>query len=359
MNQNKVLILVTDLEIGGIQNYVRAQIKILSQMQFDVYTIVINKSQDQESEYLISLNHLKSYQKPLYIKNFIKKNKIQFLLDHRTKSNFLKGKIYDFLLRSIPKIQFIHSANLELYFYSSSLLNQLLYQNTTLFIAVSKHIQNLVQEHTNKPVEVVYHFFDQKRTKAIDVKYKNYLLFIGRFDNKVKDLDFLLKSYLASGLHKKGIKFLFVGDGKDKSLITHFAVKHQLLDFIEIHPAIKNPDSYYQHAKVVVLASCFEGFPLVLLEAIFHNTPVVTTAFNPSVHEIVLDKSNGLIVDKKIDTFAMALRKIEEDVNFYDYLWKQAQAPMSDVFTKTHAINNWSKLLKNYLKTDLFENGTS
>lgn len=351
MNQNKILILVTDLEMGGIQNYARAQAKLLSQMQFDVYTIVINKTQDEESEHLIGLNHLKSYQKPLYIKKFIQKNKIQLLLDHRTKSNFVKGKIYDFLLRSIPKIQFIHSANLKLYFYSSRLLNQLLYQNTTSFITVSKHIQHLVQKQTNKSVEVVYHFFDQKRAEAVGAKNRNYLLFIGRFDDEVKDLHFLLKSYLASDLHKKDIKFLFVGDGKDKSLITHFAKEHQLVDFIKIYPIEKTPDSYYQHAKAVVLASHFEGFPLVLLEAVFHNTPVVTTAFNPSVHEIVLTEMNGLIVDKKIDTFAMALRKIEEDTDFYAHLLQHTQAPMSDLFTKSHAINNWSKLLKNYLRT--------
>lgn len=348
MNNNKILILVTDLQLGGIQNYVRAQIKLLSELQGAVYTIVINETQEEESEYLISLNHLKSYQKPLFIKNFIRKNKINLLFDHRTKSIFIKGIIYDFLLRKTPKIQFVHSANLQLYFYSSHFLNRLLYQHTQLFVAVSKHIQHLVQQQINVPVEVVYYFFEPKSKATVKVENRNYLLFVGRFEDEVKDLRFLLQSYLNSGLHKKGIQFLLVGAGKDQDLILNFAKEHQLVHAIEIHPPVTDLEAYYQHAKAVVLASHFEGFPLVLLEALYHHTPVITTNFNPSVYEIVTPNKNGLVVDKKLDLFVESLKKIEEDTHYYSQLLENTQAPLPEAFSKASVKKRWLQILEKY-----------
>ncbi len=355
MKQNKILILVTDLRLGGIQNYVRSLAALLSEMHYDISVIAINDAQNQETENVISLKNLKSFQKPLYIRRFVKEKGIDLILDHRTKSNFIKWKIYDLLLKKTPKIQFIHSANLKLYFYKNKYLNQFVYQNTQLFVSVSKYIDDLVRQQIDAKFAVGYYFFENnKKTQDDDVPLKKDILFVGRFDDAVKDLKFLLQCYLHSELYLQNVKFIFLGAGKDQSLIESFVKENNLENYIQIHPPVKETSPYYHKAKVVVLASRFEGFPLVLLEALYHKTPVVTTEFNTSVYEIVQPDWNGIVTEKEVHLFSDALKKIYNDTDFYDQLLHNVQTPLSTTFSKENA-----KLVWNNIITDLLKNRTT
>lgn len=360
MKRNKILIIVTDLQLGGIQNYVRALAALLSEMHFNVFIIAINDAQNQGSENIISLKKLKSFQKPLYIRRFLKENEIDLILDHRTKSNFIKWKIYDFLFRKTPKVQFIHSANLKLYFYNNKYFNQLMYQNTQLFVSVSKYIEQLVGQKTDTKLEVGYYFF-QKNEKLIENtgSLKKDILFVGRFDDAAKDLNFLLHAYLHSELYLQNIRFIFLGAGKDQLLIENFAKENNLENHIKICAPVKDTSPYYHRAKTVVLASRFEGFPLVLLEALYHKTPVITTEFNASVYEIIQSDYNGIVTEKNIPAFSDALKKIYNDAVFYEQLLLNVQTPLSATFSKDNAKLVWEKIISDLLKNRTLETGSN
>lgn len=344
MNALKIAIIVTDFTLGGIQNYVRGNAKLLKEMNCKVYIIAINEAFAFEDFDVISLNSSKSFKKPLIIKQFINDNSIDIIMDHRTKLSFFKQKVYDFLLRKTSKVQFIHSANFNLYFYKYQWLNKLAYKHTTVFISVSKHINQLLSQKIKVESDVLYHYLEQK-DEIVNQNNKKDIIFVGRFENAVKDLDFLLNAYKLSELYLKNVAFHFIGDGTDKSLISEFAVKNNLTNFIRIHSTENDLTIRYQNAKVVVLASNFEGFPLVLMEALQNGTPVLTTPFNGSVYELVQHNFNGIIVEKNVNTFADALNKIYCNNYFYQTLLQNIQQNKA-FFTKEMAMEKWLQIFK-------------
>lgn len=343
MNTLKTLIIVTDLTLGGIQNYVRASANLLKEMNHKVFIIAINEAYKFKDIETISLNNYSSYKKPLFISQFIKENAIDVVMDHRTKSNILKQKVYDFLLRKTPKIQFIHSAHFDFYFYSWKVLNQFAYKHTTTFVSVSNYIDQLVSKEVTAKHQVLYHYFDDLAVHQNQDKKD--ILFVGRFENDVKDLTFLLEAYHLSELHVQNVQFHFVGSGKDAALIKQFAANHNLEQKIVVHAATNDIAPFYQNAKVVVLASHFEGFPLVLMEALHHGTPVITTPFNNSVYELVKHQQNGLIVEKQLDIFAESLQKMFHNEELYNELLKNTQF-FNEKFSKENAIKQWDMLLR-------------
>lgn len=349
MKQINTLIIVTDLTLGGIQNYVRTLSNLLVEMKHKVFIIAINEAYLFEKAEVISLKDYRSFKKPLFIKRFVKKNEIDVVLDHRTKSNLVKQKVYDCILKNVPKVQFVHSANLDMYFYKTKWLNQLAYKNTKMFVSVSEYINELVQKQIKSTYEVAYYFFDLNKVSYDKNTNKQDVLFVGRFDNEVKDLDFLLNAYKDSELHSEKIKFHFVGAGKDEQLIRGFTERNKLEDFIIIHKATDDLKEFYRKAKIVVLASNFEGFPLVLLESMFNKTPVLTTFFNPSVQEIIIPNKNGIVVEKELTQFTEALKQVFHDSEFYNHLIENL-SPFNTNFTKETAKIKWKTIFDNLLK---------
>ncbi|MBA5791368.1 glycosyltransferase [Flavobacterium sp. xlx-214] len=351
MKQTKILIIVTDLTLGGVQNYVRKSAMLLYEMGYNVSIIAINESHPFKNINTISLIKYKSFQKPFFIRKFVKENAVDLILDHRSKSNFIKQKVYDALLSKTPKAQFIHSANLKMYFYQLKWLNTIVYKNTDVFVSVSEFIDGLVKKQINRNSTVAYYFFDfTKHNNTSTNGIKKDILFIGRFDNDAKDLLFLLEAYKQSKLNEQNIRFNFLGAGKDEVLIIDFVKENHLEHCISINKPVEDTSAFYKSAKAVVLASNFEGLPLVLLEALYYNTPVITTIYNPSVFEIVKHDVNGLIVEKNRAAFANALQTFFLNDNYYEKWMQRNTEMLPKHFTKENAKLIWIKIIEDLLK---------
>ena len=79
-----------------------------------------------------------------------------------------------------------------------------------------------------------------------------------------------------------------VGEGKEEELYRALINKYQLEERIIIHPFTSNIQEYYSQAQVYVLSSRWEGFGLVIVEAMAHGLPVVSSDL-PTSQEIMGD----------------------------------------------------------------------
>jgi teichuronic acid biosynthesis glycosyltransferase TuaC len=112
-----------------------------------------------------------------------------------------------------------------------------------------------------------------------------------------------------------GARLLIVGDGPERSSLQKLAKSLSVADriaFLGSMPQAALPN-IYAAADVLVLASRYEGWPNVLLEAMACGTPVVVSDI-PGMSEIVTSQAVGHLVRERTPrSFAHTVRQIVHD----------------------------------------------
>jgi glycosyltransferase involved in cell wall biosynthesis len=86
------------------------------------------------------------------------------------------------------------------------------------------------------------------------------------------------------------------GEGQERSTIERAIAGRSLQDRVTLHGPIDRPQSALSQIDVLVLPSLAEGFGLVLIEAMAAGVPVVA-ANVAGIRDVVRDGENGLLVD--------------------------------------------------------------
>ena len=132
-----------------------------------------------------------------------------------------------------------------------------------------------------------------------------------------------------------------VGEGHEKDKYESLITKYHLGNRIFIHPFTNNIEHYYSTAQIYVLSSRWEGFGLVLVEAMAHGLPIVTSDL-PTSKEIVGDFG---IYFKNGDIQDLALR-LEESIQI-DWQEKSQEAlRIAKNFDIIHIIKKWKTLIE-------------
>ena len=115
-----------------------------------------------------------------------------------------------------------------------------------------------------------------------------HFLAVGRFSYQHKGFDLLIKAFHLF-CHKNQDWFLdIVGEGDMEFEYKTLIQKYHLESRIKIHPFTNNIQEFYSNAQVYVLSSRWEGMPLVLVEAMSHGLPIITSDL-PVCKEILGD----------------------------------------------------------------------
>ena len=150
----------------------------------------------------------------------------------------------------------------------------------------------------------IYNPLSFKSEKKSTLINKN-ILYVGRLVEVQKGLDLLIESF--EKVHNKAPDWnlIIVGDGEDKERIQDKINKKNLSNFIKIHPFSDDVKKYYLNSTIFVSSSRWEGFGLVITEAMECGVPVV--AFNNTgPKEIIkINNKNGILVPCK-DTKLLA-----------------------------------------------------
>ena len=133
---------------------------------------------------------------------------------------------------------------------------------------------------------------------------------IGRHDEKQKQLTRLIKS--AEVLKKENYKFkiILVGVGPDtrnyKKKVKDLNLEKEI---IFLGPK-KNPYPYFKKCDSVILTSNFEGYPVVYIESLVFNKPIITTDVSDSKKDI--EGKYGIVCSKDVKQISKAM---EEFIN--------------------------------------------
>ena len=133
-----------------------------------------------------------------------------------------------------------------------------------------------------------------------------------------------------------------VGEGVEESQYRTLIKKYNLKDRVIIHPFTNQIQTYYSNAQVYVLSSRWEGFGLVLVEAMAHGLPVVSSDL-PTSKEIMGDF--GLYFKNgNIEELAERL----EEATQIDWSRKSQEAfEIAKRFDINNIICRWKELIEN------------
>lgn len=167
-------------------------------------------------------------------------------------------------------------------------------------------------------------------------------LAVGRFSHQHKGFDLLIEAFYLFSQKNKEWTLDIVGEGVEEELYRSLIKKYKLDDRVTIHPFTNHIQDYYSNAQIYVLSSRWEGFGLVLVEAMAHGLPVVSSDL-PTSKEIMGDFGlyfkNGDITD---------LAERLEDATHIEWSKKSQEAfNIAKRFDIQNIISCWKKIIEN------------
>lgn len=137
-----------------------------------------------------------------------------------------------------------------------------------------------------KPI-VIYNPLTLKPGLQSEGNSKRFLA-VGRFTPLHKGIDLLIEAFNIFSQRNKEWNLDIVGEGPEGETYRSLIAKYGLENRIIIHPFTNYIQAHYSKAQIYVLSSRWEGMPLVLVEAMSHGLPIITSDL-PVCKEILGD----------------------------------------------------------------------
>lgn len=179
---------------------------------------------------------------------------------------------------------------------------------------------------------------------ADTVDRDNIVLFVGRIENTSKNVYDFVRVWRILMKHNTNWKAVVVGDGSDLDRMKAFAQKLGV-ERISFEGNQLNVDKYYAKAKFVCCTSNYEGWPMVLVEAMqLGCVPVSYNTFE-AVYDMIDDGENGFIVDKKPSAMALRIQQCIDGKYDFSTLSKHAQKKVKQ-FSAANIVDQWEDLIR-------------
>lgn len=155
---------------------------------------------------------------------------------------------------------------------------------------------------------------------------EKYFLSVARLDEVQKDFKTLIKSF--SDLKNKEYKLYIIGDGPDKENIENLIKELNLEKQIYLLGRKENPYVWMKNAEAFIHSSKYEGFCLVILEALILGKAVIASNCKVGPSEILLNGKYGELFEvgnrEELKTKIEKLIENKELKNKYELLSKEA-----------------------------------
>lgn len=135
---------------------------------------------------------------------------------------------------------------------------------------------------------------EQFDTTLLDIAKKNFVS-VGRL-NKEKNFPLLLDAFAIVLQKEPEARLLILGEGEERAVLEKKMKELGISNFVRMPGFVDNPYPYMKNADVFALSSDWEGFGVVIVEALACGTSVVATDCPSGPAEILIDESCGSLV---------------------------------------------------------------
>lgn len=106
--------------------------------------------------------------------------------------------------------------------------------------------------------------------------YKKFLA-VGRFAHGHKGFDILIKAFARFAKDNSDWILEIVGEGPEEALYRSLIAENGLENRVKLCPFTNHIQKHYSEASIYILSSRWEGFGLVLVEAMSHGLPIIAS----------------------------------------------------------------------------------
>ena len=176
------------------------------------------------------------------------------------------------------------------------------YKKSNAIVGISKQLSKDLSNYVNKNVKTIYNPASDKKIyarkkeneylKKFDKINQKIILNVGFFE-KQKDQITILKAFNLVKKEFKNIKLILIGRGSLYQHLKNYVIKNNLRNDVVFLTNINNPEMFYKRANLFILSSIYEGFGNVLVEALQHKCPVITSNCKSGPMEIIENGKYG------------------------------------------------------------------
>lgn len=347
--QLKVAVIGYKLAEGGLERVFGTTTKMLHDVGIEVHTIVLeDKIEFEFAGKLFSFGKYSKFIKYFKLKNYLKKEKFDYVIDFRHRINpKMEWVFLHFIYRNVKTIYTIHSSKLENYLTENKWIAKRILQKVYKVVAVSNGVKQKIEiEFKNCAIEVIPNSFDFKTPSNSEILPFKYVIAVGRLV-KLKQFDKLIESYSKSHLPQKNIHLVILGTGEEQANFEKKISDFNLQAVVHLLGFKENVYDYISKAKFLVLSSQYEGFSMVILEALSLGIPVISFDCEYGPKELIHNNSNGILVENQnFDELTRKLDIFVEDEIFYQNCKNNAISSVGK-FQSSVIVNQWLQILKN------------
>ncbi|AZS29468.1 glycosyltransferase [Butyricimonas faecalis] len=147
-----------------------------------------------------------------------------------------------------------------------------------------------------------------KEPVSIPKRKKYRLISIGRLDQN-KNVMLQLEALSILKKNNSQIELIIIGEGNERNNLTNYINNNQLTEDVILTGFLPNPYPLLKTSDCLLVSSYSEGFPTVIVEALYLGIPVVTTPVG-GTEELIQEGGNGYISDYSPKIYAKRINDI-------------------------------------------------
>ena len=210
-------------------------------------------------------------------------------------------------------------------------------------VVLSKSDERLFRNNLGLETVTIYNPLTLTPRGRALIDYKKFLA-VGRFSPKHKGFDLLIKAFAKFAQTNNEWMLEIVGEGEEEIMYRQLITEHHLEQRVKICPFTNNIQRHYSGASVYVLSSRWEGFGLVLVEAMAHGLPIVSSDL-PVAKELLEGRHCGTFFKcGNVDDMALALSRMSYSTEWDDM--SENALRTSSLFSVENIQQQWIQVLQ-------------
>jgi glycosyltransferase involved in cell wall biosynthesis len=350
--KTKIALVGYKLAKGGLERVFSTVSDLLDEADFEVSVIVLeNEIEYSYSGTLINLGNYSKVKKYFQLRKQLKSNEFDYIIDFRHRINpWMELVFLHYIYFGFKSIYTIHSSKLAVYLTGKEWVAKQILKKAYKIVAVSNGLnQKIISEFGFENAVVIPNSISRKSLETkhenVELPYK-YCIAVGRLV-ELKQFDKLIETYVKLNLPKEEIHLVILGEGEEKMQLQKRIDQLEIKEFVHLLGFKNDVFSYIEKAEFLVLSSKYEGFSMVILEALSLSTPVISFDCESGPRELIIHEYNGLLVENQnFVALENSLNRMTDDETLYNFCKKNAKDSVKS-FSAENVSKKWLDLLNN------------